>query len=125
MLKNVHVLTALISLTLFVLRGVWMLRESPKLQQRWVKIVPHINDTVLLLTAIAMTVMIGQYPFVNDWLTAKLLALLLYIILGTIALKRGRSKQIRLFAWLGALLTFAYIVSVALSKSAWGFFGGW
>ena len=98
-----------------------MLTDSPRLQQRWVKILPHINDTVLLLSAIAMTMIIKQYPFVDSWLTAKVLGLLCYIVLGTIALKRGRTKTIRVTAGIGALLVFAYIVSTALQHDPFPF----
>ncbi|MBB5020235.1 putative membrane protein SirB2 [Chitinivorax tropicus] len=116
-LKHLHMTFAAISISLFLLRGYWMWQTSPRLQQRWVKVVPHINDTALLGTAIAMVIWSRQYPFVMDWLTAKLLALILYIVLGSIALKRGRTKPIRLLALLGATLTFTYIVGVALTKS--------
>lgn len=116
-LKHLHVTTVALSFFLFFLRGVWMLADSPRLAARWVKFVPHINDTVLLMSAITLTVIIGQYPFVHDWLTAKVLGLLAYIGLGMVALKRGRTKRVRLAAWLGALLVFGYIVAVARTKT--------
>jgi len=116
-LKHLHVTTVALSFFLFFLRGVWMLADSPRLAVRWVKFVPHINDTVLLMSAITLTVIIGQYPFVHDWLTAKVLGLLAYIGLGMVALKRGRTKRVRLAAWLGALLVFGYIVAVARTKT--------
>jgi uncharacterized membrane protein SirB2 len=100
------------------LRGIWMMLDSTLLQQRWVKIAPHIIDTVLLASALTMVVWSGQYPFVQPWLTAKLLALLLYIVLGTIALKRGKTRTVRVAAYFGALATFGYIVAVALSRHA-------
>ncbi len=95
-----------------------MLSGSPRLQQTWVKVVPHIIDTVLLASAIALTLRIQQYPFTHDWLTAKVLGLLLYIALGMIALKRGRSRRVRLLAWLAALAVFLYIVAVAVTHHA-------
>ncbi len=113
-LKQIHLSTIVLTLILFLLRAIWMLTDSPRLQHRWVKIVPHINDTLLLISAIAMTLIIDQYPFVDSWLTAKVLGLLGYIVLGTIALKRGRTKAIRATAGVGALLVFAYIVTTAL-----------
>lgn len=115
-LKQIHLLAILLSIGLFMVRGVWMLVESPRLQQRWVRIVPHVVDTVLLLSAIGMLVTIRLNPFLLDWLTAKILALLVYIGLGMIALKHGRNKPVRVMAWLGALTTFAYIVAVAYAK---------
>lgn len=112
--KSVHLATVAITLSLFVLRGAWMLTDSPRLAARWVRIVPHVNDALLLGSAIVLAYLMGQYPFVDAWLTAKLLALIAYIGLGTIALKRGRSKPVRVAAWLCALAVFAYIVAVAV-----------
>lgn len=108
-----HLSCAAASLALFIVRGIWMLGGSPLLQRRWVKVLPHTIDTVLLASAIALATTIHQYPFVQGWLTAKVLALLLYIGLGTVALKRGRTRTVRAVAFVGALLVFAYIVAVA------------
>lgn len=115
-LKHLHVSCALLSGAFFTLRGIWMLRESARLQQRWVRIAPHIIDTLLLASALTMVFWSGQYPFVQPWLTAKVLALLAYIVLGTIALKRGKSKRTRVLAFAAALAVFGYIVSVALTR---------
>jgi len=121
-LKHLHVTAAIISIGLFFLRGCWMLVDSPWLQRPWVRILPHVNDSLLLASALTMAVLIQQYPFVNPWLTAKVLALLAYIALGTVALKRGPTKTVRATAWVGALLTFAYIVSVAVHQDPLGIF---
>jgi len=115
LLKLTHIATVAITLPLFVLRGIWMMADSPRLQARWVKILPHLNDTVLLASGIGLAVLLRQYPFVNGWLTAKLLALLAYIVLGTIALKRGKTKPIRMTAFLLALSVFAYLLAVAIT----------
>jgi uncharacterized membrane protein SirB2 len=114
-LKTIHVSSVIASYTLFVVRGVWMIRMPDMLSRRWVRIAPHVIDTLLLASAIAMAVMIRQYPFVAGWLTAKVTALIVYIGLGTIALKRGRSKRTRVIAWLAAQAVFAYIVAVAVT----------
>lgn len=119
-LKSIHVVCALLSFSGFFVRGIWMLKESALLQQRWVKILPHIIDTLLLASAIILAVQWRLSPLVQPWLMAKIVALLVYIGLGMVALRFGRSKGTRLFAWLLGLLTFVYIVSVALSKSALG-----
>lgn len=100
----------------FVVRGVWMLRQSRVLQQRWVRVVPHVVDTTLLASAIAMAVTIRQYPLVAGWLTAKVVALLCYIGLGMIALRFGHTRGLRLAAWLAAQVVFFYIVAVALAR---------
>jgi len=119
--KNLHLATLTITLALFLLRGFWMMADSPRLQARWVRIVPHVNDTLLLLSGIALAVLIQQYPLVHGWLTAKLLALIVYIVLGTLALKRGKTKSQRVAAWFAALLTLGYMVAVALAHDPFPF----
>lgn len=116
-IKYIHISCVLISYTLFLLRGLWMLRASPLLQQRWVKVVPHIVDSVLLLSAVTLAARLSISPFSSPWLMAKIIALLLYILLGTLAIKRGRTLKIRLAAWLSAQMVFIYIVSVALTHN--------
>lgn len=117
LLKYLHVSCVVLSGVGFVLRGVWMLQGSPMLARRWVGVAPHVVDTVLLASAIALAMMSGQYPLVHAWLTAKVLGLIAYIVLGTVALKRGRTLEVRLVAFCGALAVFAYIVAVAMTKS--------
>lgn len=117
LIKHLHTSSAGLSLGLFFLRGLWMLWSPGWLQRRWVKVLPHVIDTVLLVSAILLTIILSQYPLAQGWLTAKVLALLVYITLGTIALKRGRTRRIRLAAFIGALLTFGYIVGVALTRN--------
>lgn len=120
-LKNLHLATIAVTLALFVLRGVWMMRESSRLEARWVRIVPHINDTLLLASGIGLAMLIGQYPLVHGWLTAKFFALIAYIVLGTIALKRGRTRGERIAAWIAALAVFAYMLAVAHAHIPWPF----
>jgi uncharacterized membrane protein SirB2 len=116
--KYIHIGCAAVSASLFVLRGVWMLHASTLLQRRWVRIAPHVVDTLLLASAITLAVWSGQYPLAQGWLTAKLFALLGYIALGTIALKRGRTRAVRAAAFVAALILFAYIVAVAVTRHA-------
>ena len=98
-----------------------MIAESPHLQARWVRSVPHVIDAILLASAIGLTLTLRQYPFAQGWLTAKVLGLIAYIILGSIALKRGSTQTIRVAAFIGSLAVFGYIVSVALTHSPLGF----
>ena len=115
-LKIFHVSCATLSLALFALRGAWMLADSPRLQQRWVRIVPHGVDTVFLGSGIALALRLQQYPFVQPWLTAKVFGLVAYIILGSLALKAGRNRAVRAGAFVAALAVFAYIVGVARAR---------
>jgi len=94
--------------------GIWMIQSSSILQKRWVKIAPHINDTFLLLSAAALVIITAQYPGPAIWINAKMAALLLYIVLGTVALKRGKTKGIRIISWCFALLTISCHLDVYL-----------
>lgn len=115
LLKVIHLSAVVASFTLFFLRGLWLLRASPVMQQRWVKIAPHSIDTVLLVSAIALAWQLGVTPFNSPWLTAKIVALLVYIGLGMLAFRFARTIAQRLTAWLGALLVFGYIVAAAIT----------
>ncbi|BBB63994.1 siroheme synthase [Undibacterium sp. KW1] len=115
-IKHLHLTCVGLSGSLFLLRGIWKMRDSAMLDKRWVKVLPHVIDTLLLASALTLAVLSGQYPFQQNWLTAKLFALILYIVLGTVALKRGKTPAIRTAAFIAAVLVFAYIISVALSK---------
>jgi uncharacterized membrane protein SirB2 len=117
LLKHFHMSCAAFSGSFFFLRGMWMLGDSPLLQRRWVKTVPHLVDSLLLASAIALAIWSHQYPGPMPWLTAKLVALIAYIVLGAVALKYGRTKPIRAVAYVAALTTFGYIVTVAVTKN--------
>lgn len=121
LLKHLHVTCVVITGVGFLLRGFWMLRAAPQLDRRWVKVAPHVVDTVLLGTAIALVVLAHQLPWEQSWVLAKILGLLAYIGFGMVALRRGRTKSLRVAAWLAALASFGYIVSVALTRSPLGF----
>lgn len=112
---------AILSITGFAARGALMLRDSRLLQSRFARIAPHVVDSVLLASAVALAWQSGQYPFAQSWLTAKVFALVAYIFLGALALKRGRSKPVRVAAFALALTTVLYIVSVALTRDPLGF----
>ncbi|HKI74301.1 MAG TPA: SirB2 family protein [Pseudomonadales bacterium] len=120
----IHVLSALVSICFFILRGIWMMMESRLLQKKFVRIAPHVIDTLLLASAIVLTILIGQYPFVNGWLTVKLIALIVYIGLGVVALRAGKTKGVRIVAFVAAILVFGFIVSVALTHNPLGVFAG-
>lgn len=116
-LKNTHISLAVLSIALFVLRSVWSVNASPQLQQKWARIAPHIIDTLLLASAVYLMIASHQYPFTDSWLTAKLVALIAYIALGTYAIKRGRTAGIRLLFSLMSVAIFCYIFAVAITHS--------
>lgn len=120
MLKAVHIGSAVLSIGVFTVRGLLMLGGSPLIDTRFARVAPHIVDTILLATAIGLAWLSGQYPFAQSWLTAKVAALVLYIFLGTIALRRGPTLRVRAVAFALALCTALYMVSVALARSPTG-----
>jgi uncharacterized membrane protein SirB2 len=123
-LRNVHIGCAILTITLFMVRGGLMLADSSWQQNVVLRYLPHAVDTVLLTTALMLTTVIHQFPFAVDWLTAKVVLLLAYIVLGSIALKRGRTKQIRVAAFVAALATVGYLVTVARAHHPLGLFAG-
>ena len=123
-LKHFHITCVVLSGTGFALRGAWALAGSPLARARLTRVLPHVVDSCLLLSAIGLAWMAGQYPFVHGWLTAKIVGLLAYIGLGMLALKPGRPLALRGAAFVAALATFSWIVSVALSKNPLGWLAG-
>jgi len=121
-IKQLHIATVCFNLGFFLLRYGWMLRQSRLATEPWPRRLSQFNDTLLLAAGLGLAWMTHQYPFALPWLTAKLGALLAYILFGTIALKRGRSLRQRAMSGLLALLCAAYLVAVALTRSPlpWG-----
>lgn len=119
-LKHFHMGCAVLSGAFFLVRGMWMLGDSALLKAKIVRIAPHIIDTALLASAIGLAVWSRQSPGQHGWIAAKIVALVVYIVLGTVALKRGKTKPVRALAFVLALMTFAYIVGTAFTRNpAW------
>jgi uncharacterized membrane protein SirB2 len=118
--KALHVGCVILSLGGFAARGALMLAGSPVLDRRFVRIAPHVVDTVLLASALWLCWLLGQYPFVDGWLTAKVAGLVAYILLGAIALRRGRTRGVRVAALVGAVAAAVYIVAVAMTHDPRG-----
>ena len=121
-LRHTHIACAILTVTLFVLRGGLMIADSPWQRNVVLRYLPHAVDTVLLTTALMLTTVIRQYPFATGWLTMKVVLLVLYIVLGSIALKRGRTRGIRIAAFVAALLTVGFLVTVARAHDPLGMF---
>ncbi|RWR03456.1 siroheme synthase [[Pantoea] beijingensis] len=118
-IKAFHFLTVAISIAMFVLRFYWLQKRSLHLQCRWVRIVPHINDTLLLISGILLVWISHFYPFTpqGSWLTEKLFGVIIYIVLGFIALgRRPRSCKVRWIAFLAAIIVVCLIIKLAISK---------
>ena len=116
-IKIIHIISIILSYILFSLRGIWMIQGSPLLQLRWVKILPHVIDSILLISAITLVAMIQEYQGFNIWISAKIGALLLYILLGMVAFRFGKTQKIKTISWILAQIVFFYIVLVALTKN--------
>ena len=120
LLKLVHVTTVAISGAGFFARGIGMLLDGAWMRTRAARTLPHVVDTVLLVSAVMLAWQLRLSPTGAPWLMAKIVGLVIYVVLGTIALRRGRTRRTRTIAWIAGLLTFAYIVSVAILKTPAG-----
>ena len=120
--KLVHQTAVALSFAGFFARGVGALRGAAWVRGGFAKRAPHVIDSVLLLSALTLAWMLRLNPAEAPWLMAKIVGLLLYIGLGLVALKPGRPLRVRAAAWAAALLTFAWIASVAMTKNPLGFF---
>jgi len=116
-LLTLHVATALLSISGFIFRGFLHLGDSDLLNRKWLKISPHVNDTVLILSAIVLVQQADLSYLNTPWLQAKIIALILYITLGLIAFRFAKTKKVRLLAWIEAIVVFAYIVAVAITRN--------
>lgn len=112
-IKLIHILSVVFSGSLFAVRGLLILRGSSYGNQASLKYLSYAIDTVLLISAVILTVILHQYPFVQSWLTVKVLLLVMYIVLGVFALKRGRTPAVRASCFFAALAVYLFIVSVA------------
>lgn len=116
-IKIIHIICMILSYILFSLRGIWMIQGSSLLKLKWVKVLPHVIDTILLISAITLVAMIQQYPGFNIWISVKIGALLLYILLGMMAFRFGKTRKIKIISWILAQIVFFYIVLVAITKN--------
>ncbi len=120
-LKLIHQSAVVLSIAGFFARGIGMLADAAWVRSRPAKTLPHVVDTVLIVSAIWLAWMLRQGPANAPWINAKIVGLLAYIALGMVALRFGRTKGVRAAAWVLALLTFGYIVSVAITRDPRGF----
>ncbi len=121
-LKLVHQASVVLSVSGFFARGLASFAGAAWARGRVARTLPHIVDTVLLGSALLMAWMLRLTPGAAPWLAAKIVGLLLYIALGILALRPGRPLALRVGAWMAALFTFGWIVSVALTKNPLGIF---
>ncbi len=118
LLKTLHVTTVVISLILFLWRWIYVLQHDPASRPRWMRWVPHVNDSLLFFLGLGLAWQIQQYPFVAGWLTAKLTALLVYIFLGLYVMRFASGRQARFYGGISALTVFGYMAGVAMTKNS-------
>lgn len=113
--KHIHLLLVMVSVSFLLVRFAIRLQSASLLQRKFFKIAPHVIDTLLLLSAIGLMIILQQYPIVSPWLTEKVFAVIAYILLGVMAFK-GRTLAIRWFCFIGALGWLALAIRVAITK---------
>jgi uncharacterized membrane protein SirB2 len=121
-IKWLHITCAILSGSLFATRGAMMLAGWRAANHAALRYLSYAIDTTLLTAALMLVVIVHQYPFVQSWLTVKVLALVVYVVLGVHALRRGRTRRARAVYFLAALAVFGFIVSVAVAHSPYGIF---
>jgi uncharacterized membrane protein SirB2 len=121
-IKWLHIGCVLASGSLFSLRGSLMLCGSCYANHVALTRLSYVIDTMLLAAAVLLTIIIHQYPLVQAWLTVKLLLLIVYILLGILALRRGKTRWTRGGYLLAAVLVYGFIVSVAIAHNPLGLF---
>ncbi|MBB1269516.1 SirB2 family protein [Shewanella sp. SR44-3] len=114
--KHLHLTLVAISVLFFVVRFVLQLRQSSIMDKKFVKVAPHVIDTFLLLSGLALCFIIQQFPFVDPWLTEKIIAVGAYILLGYMALRTDRNKLFKVFAFIGAIGWIVFAAKMAVFK---------
>jgi uncharacterized membrane protein SirB2 len=117
-IKHLHMTFAFISILGFMVRGVLAINQHAIMRKKWIRILPHINDTLLLVAAIYLAWSLRANPLSHDWLLVKIIALFVYIGIATVVIKTRGSKLTQWTSYGLAILVFAYIVAVAVTKSA-------
>lgn len=121
LIKHIHVTAAGVSFLGFLLRGYWMLTNNGLLKAKLTKVLPHIIDTFLLAAAICLVIITQHHPFQVSWITAKILLLIVYIVTGTIALKRGKTKKMRVRFFVLSSVIIIVIFAIAITKPGLNF----
>ena len=116
MAKHLHLTAVALSILFFIFRFIWSQLDASALSKKWVKILPHIIDTVLLASAIWLCVILSQYPFANAWLTFKLVGVVLYIVFGLFALKKAKTTLSKWAFFIAAIAVLMATAMVAVTK---------
>jgi uncharacterized membrane protein SirB2 len=112
-IRLVHIVCVVASGSLFALRGLLVQAGSPLGNHPLLRFPSYAIDTALLAAAIMLMSLLHAWPGVEPWLTVKVLLVLVYIVLGSFALKRGRTPGVRRACFLAAVAVFLFIVGIA------------
>ncbi|KGJ91056.1 SirB2 family protein [Thalassotalea sp. ND16A] len=116
LVKNFHMFLAALSVALFTFRFALLMTNPDKLKQKWLKICPHVIDTLLFTLGIIMMVTYSLYPGQVDWMTEKLVAVVAYIFTGYYTLKLARNNTMRVIGYLGAMGWVILVARIAMTK---------
>jgi len=116
LIRQLHITTVVLSITLFTLRFLLLIRSPARQPGRWLKVLPHVNDSLLLIFAIVLCIIIQQAPLVTPWLTEKVGAVILYILAGMFALKWSKSRPGKIIWFMIAIFLFAYAANIAINR---------
>ena len=116
LIRQLHILTAALSVTLFTIRFLLLVRSPTWQPNRWLKVLPHVNDSLLLIFAILLCIIIQQAPLITPWLTEKVAAVILYILAGMFALKWSKTRLSKIIWFIIAIFMFAYAANIAINK---------
>ena len=116
LIRQLHILTAALSVTLFTIRFLLLVRSPTWQPNRWLKVLPHVNDSLLLILAILLCIIIQQAPLLTPWLTEKVAAVILYILAGMFALKWSKTRLSKIIWFIIAIFMFAYAANIAINK---------
>ena len=121
-IRWVHIAAVLASGGLFAMRGIAMLAGARWYMAAPLRYLSYTIDTVLLTAALMLATVLHQYPFVQAWLTVKVLLLVVYVVLGSYALKRGATRVVRAWSFVAALSVYGFIISIARAHDPRGVF---
>ena len=116
LIKQLHILTAVLSVTLFTIRFLLLVRSPAWRPGRWLRVLPHVNDSLLLILAVLLCIIIQQAPLITPWLTEKVAAVVLYILAGMFALKWSKTRLSKIIWFIIAIFMFAYAANIAINK---------
>lgn len=121
-LKYLHIVSVAASFALFFMRGLWMMQSYPDSQEKWVRVLPHGVDAVLVLSAAATLATSPLIGWPGDWLTVKLALLIVYVSLSLYVFRGARALATRILAWLLALFVFLLVTTIAVLRHPLGIF---